>query len=437
MEAQAEKTSGVANPDATVRVKIIGVGTAGALLVKALPLPEFAPASLAFVNTDASIPVGPQPQLLLTPQPLRGLGTGGDPELGRQLAEERYADLQAICAQTDVVFLLAGLGGGAGSGVTPVLARAAKESGALVLAFVTLPFACEGNRRQLQAQQALAELNGEADAAVCLANQKVLPLLNERATVLESFHAGAQLLIEAVRGAWRLLQRSGLVQLRFQDLCAVLRENHEASCFATVEAQGATRGPLVLEKILAHPLLAGGEAFTGATSMLVSIVGGSDLTMAEVDELMRKLSERCIGTRILMGATIDPAFQDRLSVTVFVACAAKAERAAAGGPDGQRKPAAATQLDVELLNPEDTTRPESRLEPAATPLTADQRATILTKQVGKSGRVRKRVASPRMKQTTLPLDLVSKGRFDKSEPTIHKGEDLDLPTYVRRGISLN
>ncbi len=435
MEVQAEKTSGAVNPDATVRVKIIGVGTAGAMMVKALPS-EFAPASLAFVNTDASIPVGPQPQLLLTSQPLRGLGTGGDPELGRQLAEERYADLQAICAQAEVVFLLAGLGGGAGSGVTPVLARAAKESGALVLAFVTLPFVCEGNRRQLQAQQALAELNGECDAAVCLANQKVLPLLNARATVVESFQAGAQLLIEAVRGAWRLLQRSGLVQLCFQDLCAVLRENHEASCFATVEARGDARGQMVLEKIFAHPLLAGGEAFNGATSVLVSIVGGPDLTMAEVDELMRKISERCIGTRILMGATIDPAFQDRLSVTVFVACAAKLKRVAGGGADGQREAPVATQLHVELLNSEDTPRLESRLEPAAA-LTADQRAAILTKHVGKSGRVRKRVASPRMKQTTLPLDLVSKGRFDKSEPTIYKGEDLDLPTYVRRGISLN
>lgn len=429
MDAQTERDAG------QVRVTIIGVGTAGATLAKALPQPEFAPARLALVNTDASVPGGPQPQLLLQTPPPHGLGTGGDPELGNQLAEERYDDLKAICANAEVVFLLAGLGGGAGSGITPVLARAAKASGALVLAFVTLPFVCEGNRRQVQAQQALADLNRECDAVVCLANQRVLPLLDERATVLEIFQTGGRLLIEAVQGAWRLLQRPGLVRLHFRDLRAVLRESHGESCFATVEASGPERGQQIIAKILTHPLLAEGQVFAEAGSVLVSMLGGPDLTMREVDELMRQLSERCVGVRLLMGAAIDAAWQDRLSVTVFVARTAKTDRQPAGTPGKVLD--APTQLTAELLQDTTNSRPESRLVPPPPVLTPEQRSAIITRHVGKSARVRRRADGPRMRQTTLPLDIVNKGRFDKSEPTIHKGEDLDLPTYVRRGIALN
>ncbi len=136
-------------------MKIFGVGSAGVTMLDTLNGKDFAGAGFVAVNTDAASLAASSAavKIQLETKLLRGLGTGGDPERGRALAEEQFATLKSACEGADVVFILAGLGGGAGTGISPVLARAAKETGALVLAFVTLPFACEGNRRQRLAQQ--------------------------------------------------------------------------------------------------------------------------------------------------------------------------------------------------------------------------------------------------------------------------------------------
>ena len=151
---------------------------------------------------------------------LRGLGTGGDPERGRAIAEEQFATLKSACDDADVVFIIAGLGGGAGSGISPVLARAAKETGALVLAFVSLPFACEGNRREQQARQGLEQLKSVADGVICLPSQKIFKLIDENTSVLDTFRITGGLLIEGVRGIWQLLARPGLIQVHFSTICA-------------------------------------------------------------------------------------------------------------------------------------------------------------------------------------------------------------------------
>ena len=138
-------------------IRIFGVGGAGVALLDALNAEEFAGAGFAAINTDAASLAASSAtvKIHLETKLLRGLGTGGDPERGRALAEEQFSTLKSACDGANVVLIIAGLGGGAGSGISPVLARAAKETGALVLAFVTLPFVCEGNRRQQQAQQGL------------------------------------------------------------------------------------------------------------------------------------------------------------------------------------------------------------------------------------------------------------------------------------------
>ena len=140
----------MSEPERKPAVKIFGVGGAGVQLLDALNAEEFAGAGFAAVNTDAASLAASSAtvKIHLETKLLRGLGTGGDPERGRALAEEQFSTLKSACDGADVVFIVAGLGGGAGSGISPVLARAAKEAGALVLAFVTLPFECEGNRRE-------------------------------------------------------------------------------------------------------------------------------------------------------------------------------------------------------------------------------------------------------------------------------------------------
>lgn len=420
-----------------LRVKIIGVGTAGTVMVDQLSREEFAAARLVFINTDSSSPVGCTKQLLLDTKTVRGLGTGGDPERGRLLAEENLEAVKSLCADSDVIFLVAGLGGGAGSGISPVLAKAARESGALVLAFVTLPFDCEGQRRQHQAQHALEELQRTCDGVLCLPNQKAFKLLAENTGFLDTFRATSRLLLEGVRGVWRLLMHRGMIEIHFEEVCALLRERHGESYFATVEVAGPTRAADVAGKIAAHPLLDGGAALTGATSVMVSILGGSDLSMADVNQVMADVNARCPQARVIMGAAVAADFGDRLAVTVIATSARRIEAAKVevSGRTETETAATAAEFGAELLHPTETARPKTRMVVPAPALTVEQREEIITKHTGRKSAARK--TGPRMRQTTLPLDIVNKGRFEKSEPTIHKGEDLDLPTYVRRGVALN
>jgi len=386
-------------------VKIFGVGDAGIALLGALAPAEFSGAHFAAINTDAAS-LGASSAMVkihLENKLFRGLGSGGDPERGRALAEEQFSTLKSACEGANVVFILAGLGGGAGSGISPVLARAAREAGALVLAFVTLPFDCEGNRRETQAQQSLEQIKSAADGVICLPSQKIFKLIDENSTLLETFRVTGGFLVEGVRGVWQLLTRPGLIQVHFSDLCALVRDRHAESVFAFVEASGAGRSREIVEKILAHPLLDEGRALAESDAVLVSLTAGKDLTMAEVSRVMEQVKRQCSHAQIIMGAAVDAELKNKLCVTVI----------------------AAKQNTQPAIS---TSRTENRGAVSASP---DHRDSM----IARGSRPRHKNSKPI--QTQLPLTIVSKGRFDKSEPTLHHGEDLDVPTFIRRGIALN
>jgi cell division protein FtsZ len=435
MDASLENTPGTQPSAQTPVIRIFGVGTAGVSVVDQLIAGGLPATACAAVNTEAHFLAGSaaSEKVQLETKPLPGLGTGGDPDRGRAVAEEHVARLKSLCQGVEVVFIVAGLGGGAGTGVGPVLARAAKESGALVLGFVTLPFECEGSRRRRLAQRGLDDLKEVADGVICLPNQKVFKLLDETTSVLQAFQLTNQLLAGGVRGLWRLLKHPGLIELHFGDVRELVRDRHSESVFATAEAVGPTRSKDVLDKLLAHPLLDGGELLRDADAVLVSLMGGPDLTMTEVHRVMEQINSQCAQAQVLVGAAIDESFRERLAVTVIAARQAveDAERVEAQGP--QRRDTEG--LDVQLLAGEATGRPGSRFVPPAPILPPEQMRQMLARQRAAGSRGRK--ATPRLRQGQLPLEIISKGRFDKSEPTIHKGEDLDVPTYIRRGVSLN
>jgi len=416
-------------------VTIIGVGTAGVTMVESMAREDFHGAKFVAVNTDGSVPIASAELVRLESKLLRGLGTGGDPERGRELGEENFDHLKGACAGAEVVLLVAGLGGGTGSGVSPVIARAARESGALVLAFVTLPFNCEGNQRQRLAQVGLDQLCNVAAGVVCLPHQKAAKLLEENCGFADTFGASARVLIEGMCGVWRLLMYRGLIEIHFEELCAVLREQQGESYFATVESAGTTRARDVIEKLPAHPLLDGGVVLKQADTVIVSVMGGPDLSMADVNRVMEDINAQCANARVIMGAAVDESFRDRLAVTIIATRRRKHDASKSSQAKSSESEPLTPEFESELIHPSKPERPSARLVPPAPALTAELREQILAKQSGKASRGRK--TGPRMKQITLPLDIVNKGRFDKSEPTIHKGEDLDLPTYVRRGISLN
>jgi cell division protein FtsZ len=427
MKTKTEIPAAVIETQPARTVKIFGVGNAGVSLLETLDGDDFTDADFVAVNTDASSLAASSATVKfhLETKLLRGLGTGGDPERGQALAEEQFATLKTATAGIEVVFIVAGLGGGAGTGISPVLARAARENGALVFGFVTLPFLCEGNRRQQQAQRGLDELKAVADGVICLPSQKTFRLIDENTSVLDTFRITGNLLVEGVRGVWRLLMKPGLIQIHFEDLRALVRDRHSESVFASIETSGAGRSREIVEKLLVHPLLDEGRALAESDAVLVSLVGGTDLTMAEVNRVMEKISGHCERAQIIMGAAVDETFKNRLSVTVIAAKQNVSAKMESPGGDAAQSPECASASAL-----------SRRRHVAAIhgnhppPLTLEQREETISRR----GRGRRNSG---MLQTQLPLAIISKGRFDKSEPTIHKGEDLDLPTYVRRGIALN
>ncbi len=428
-------------PTKKLSIKVIGIGGAGANAIAHMAQSDLREMTFLAMHTSGRVLANcaTQDKLLLGLKLMRGLGTGGDPDLGKAAAEEDVLKLKKSCEAQDLVFIVAGLGGGTATGVAPVLARIAKEAGALVLAIVTLPFEFEGARRQRQAQLGLQRLKAAADGVICLPHQKLTKLIDEHTSLIETFNIANDLLGEGVRGIWQMLTRHGLINVDFTDLCSVLRGRHAESSFATAQAQGESRARVVIEKLLASPLLEGGM-LTEADALLVSLVGGPDLTMADVNRVMEQINRQAENAQVIMGAAIADEFQGRLSVTLVASRRSPAatetsrqessdslDDAAAGG--GSTRDSNNHFLDIDA-----THRPASRFLPPPPALTPERTKQLLAGQPTSGARNRK---SSRWHQSQLPLEIVSKGRFEKSEPTVHHGENLDVPTYIRRGIALN
>jgi cell division protein FtsZ len=427
-----------------IAIKVIGVGSAGCNAAEHLAKAGLAGVSFAAVNTHGSVlsQCSVAEKHMLGSKVRRGLGTGGDPEQGRAAAEADLAKLRSLCAGAEIVFLVAGMGGGTGSGAAPVLAQVAKEAGALVLGIVTLPFDWEGSRRQRQAQLGLQHLKQVADAVICVPNQKITRLIDENTGVLETFDIINNLLAQGVRGIWRLLTQPGLIRIDFADLCAVTQGRHSESSLATAEAMGENRTRELVEKLLAHPLVEGERTLAEADAVLLSVMGGPDLTMAEINRVMDQINRHCDHAHLVFGAAIDPAMTNRLTATLLVAgagsrCLERPQPAvlqnAADAVSASRAPVSG-DLGIRIEQPDSAERPPCRIV-APPPALSPEKTEQLYRRQGATSRQRK--PGSRWRQGHLPLEVISKGRFDKSEPTVLHGEDLDVPTFVRRGVPLN
>jgi cell division protein FtsZ len=438
-ESRGAATSGSAaaappTPSAVRRLtmKLFGVGGAGGNALAHIVQSGLEGVECVAINTDAAaLERCPVPhKLLLGSRLTRGLGAGGDPERGRAAAEEDLEKLRAWCVGADLVFVLAGLGGGTGTGASPILAELARQSGALVLGMVVLPFDWEGQRRQRQAQLGLAQLKGAADSVICLPNQKLFGLVADKTSVLEGFAIAHDLLARGIRGIWRLLTLPGLINVDFADVCAVTRDRHVECVLAMAEAQGESRAKDVAERLLHHPLLEEGRVLNDAATALVSLVGGPDMSLAEVNHVMEQISRQCEYAHIIVGASIEPSHTGRLAVTLLSSRRGAREKAAGAAAE----PSAAELAPREplLVEPGAENRLASRYvapPPAITPENAGQLLQNLPP--------RARRKAIKLVQGQLPLEVISRGRFDKGEPTIRSGQDLDVPTYLRRNLVLN
>jgi cell division protein FtsZ len=421
-------------------VKIIGLGGAGGNVVQQLQGTDLAvlPALIAHTNPRVLADLSHPTKLLLGEGRTRGLGAGGDPELGRQAAEDVRASITDFCKDADLVFVVAGLGGGTGGGAAPVISKIAREAGCLVLGLAAMPFDFEGVRRREQAKASMREFRAAADAVITLPNQRMTAIFDQNTPMREAFKLTNNLLAQGIRGIWQMLARPGLVNVDFAYLYSIVRGKNAESAFASAEAAGEMRARDVVEKLVGSPLLDEGQVLAQSTDILVSIVGGADMTIADVNKVMEQLQRRAESANLVMGAAIDDTYEGRLCLTVVATRHSHEPSSDKTSTPRSTKPAAPakeqkeSEFDTNFLSASSTPRGHSRYSappPASTP---ENTAELLNRQTGKT---RRTIA--KAKQQTLNLEIVSKGRFEKSEPTIHRGEDLDVPTYVRRGVALN
>src|SRR5436190_11042796 len=278
---------------------------------------------LAVINTDyqalASSPV--QDKVLVGMRVTRGLGAGGDPELGRQAAEADREKIVAVVKDCDLVFLVTGMGGGTGSGASPTVAEIAAESGALVIAFVTMPFSFEGGRRLKQAEEGLQALRKVCDAVIPLPNDVLLQEAAENETVLDSFARADEWIGRGVKSIWAMLFKTGLINLDFATLRQAFQHRGGKTLFGLGEGSGENSVADTIASLKLCPLLHTPEFSRKADRLLVNIIGGADLTLPKVNELMSAITEQ-FGreSHVIMGAVIDEQMQNRVEVCVLGTC---------------------------------------------------------------------------------------------------------------------
>src|SRR5213596_1520953 len=309
-----------------VTVKVVSVGGAGLNALDRIVLDGLEKASVVATNTDVqsltSSVAAHKVQLGRTMT--RGLGTGGDPELGYDAAVESVDEIREALADARMIFVCAGLGGGTGSGAAPYAAQLAREAGALVIAFVTLPFTFEGKRRNGQAREALARLVEVAHSVICFENDRMGDIVAPHAGIHQAFAMADTTLSQSVRSIVQLIQRPGLIRVGFDDLLAALRPRNGRCLFGFGESDSDNRAHDALTQALKNPLMDRGRMLADATHVLVQVAGGPGMTLSEVEILMRELGRHVRDhTQIVFGTAVDGKMGNRLSVTIISSLASE------------------------------------------------------------------------------------------------------------------
>ncbi len=297
-------------------IKVIGVGGAGINAVNRMIDAGISQVEFVAVNTDMqALHASDAPAKIHIGQELtQGLGSGSDPEVGRKAAEEDYDELRQELRGADMVFVAAGEGGGTGSGAAPVVAKIAREIGALTVGIVTTPFRFEGTKRRAQAEQGIAELRAACDTTIVIPNDRLLEVLERSTSMLDAFKVADDVLRQGVQGITDLITLPGLINLDFADVRTIMANSDSALMgigFSSSDGEGRARE--AAERALRSPLI--DAEITGASGILLSIAGGDDLTLVEVNEAAETIRAAATeDTNIIFGATVD----DRLAGQVWV-----------------------------------------------------------------------------------------------------------------------
>jgi cell division protein FtsZ len=297
-------------------LKVIGVGGAGVNAVNRMIEAGVDGVDFIAVNTDVqSLQTSSANQVLhIGPQLTRGLGAGANPDLGRQSALEEYDALKALIKGADMVFITCGSGGGTGTGAAPVVAKIARELGALTVGVVTKPFSFEGSRRSEAAERGVDELSREVDTLITIPNSRLLTVLDKRVSMVEAFRMADDVLRQGVQGISDLITLPGLINLDFADVRTIMADAGQA-LLGIGMGVGDNRAIDAAERAVASPLLE--TSVDGARSILLSITGGRDMSLWEVNEAAKAVAEAAHpDANIIFGAMVDENVVDQVWVTV-------------------------------------------------------------------------------------------------------------------------
>jgi cell division protein FtsZ len=447
-----------------IPIKIVSVGGAGLNALDRIVLDGLERADVVAINTDVqSLATSVAAHKVQLGRAMtRGLGAGGDPELGYQAAVESADEIREALADARMIFVCAGLGGGTGSGAAPYVAQLACEAGALVVAFATLPFSFEGKRRNVQAREALARFNEVANAVICFENDQMGDIVPPQAGIHQAFAVADSMISQSVRSIVNLIQRPGLIHIGFDDLLATLRSRNGRCLFGFGESDSDNRAHEALTQALKNPLMDRGRMLEEAARVLVQVAGGPGMTLSEVEVLMQELGRHVSEqTHILFGAAVDARLGDRLTVTIISSLTADEDLI----PQQTQSALGTAPAKLPVWEQPQEIPPKIDIEPEPTPMESfapaemipfDEPAPIENAPPPPVESILSNpesIVSPAQKtpvkepkpsseksvqarQEVLQFEAVTRGRFEKSEPTIVGGEDLDVPTYLRKNIKV-
>ncbi len=304
-------------PESFARIKVIGVGGGGCNAVNRMIDEGVQGIEFIAVNTDAQA-------LLLSKAPMRvrigdkvtrGLGAGGNPDNGKRAAEESADDLYEVLKGSDMIFVTSGLGGGTGTGAAPVVAQIAKEVGALTIGVVTRPFTFEGARRAQSAEAGISKLKEHADTLIVIPNDRLLQIVDKRASLQEAFRVADDVLRQGIQGISELITVPGLINLDFADVRAIMSEGG-AALMAVGHASGEDRARIAAEMAISSQLL--DITIDGARGILFNVTGGPNMTLFEVNQAAAIIKETAHpDVNLIFGAVVDPNMGDEIRITVI------------------------------------------------------------------------------------------------------------------------
>ncbi|MGH7906730.1 MAG: cell division protein FtsZ [Candidatus Binataceae bacterium] len=428
----------VDNPDPGARIKVIGAGGCGGNAVNHMIAAGLRNVEFIAVNTDAQAlqnsisPVRFQIGQTIT----RGRGTGGNPEIGRKAALEDEERLREMLSDAEMVFVTAGMGGGTGTGSAPVIARLAREAGALTVGVVTKPFLFEGARRMAQADDGLRDLKQAVDTLITIPNQRLLSITSRNTPLRESFQKADDVLLQAVRGISELVTVHGLINLDFADVRSIMAEMGMAMMGAAT-ATGENRAVEAAQRAISSPLLED-LSIKGARGLLINVTGGSDMSLYEVNEAASLIQEEAHeDANIIFGAVIDDKISDEIRVTVIAT--------GFGDLDNRYMPkfsssgaAITAPIQAAMTRPVESAeiaRPFSPPPPLAPPPPPAQSRMFANRPVRRLGLiVDDSLDIPTFKRRAEEAGLSGPTKISSDQGENGEEDKLDIPTFLRKHI---